>query len=143
MSSLRLSYPKLSPAAYAGLIACKNALETSSLSSELVELVYLRTSQINGCAFCLEMHSAALRKRGTAQEKLDALAGWRVSERFSDRERAALEWTESVTLLSAQNTDDAVWQRVKAHFSDEEMSDLTIAAGLMNAFNRVAVSLRQ
>lgn len=143
MSLLRLSYPKLSPTAYAGLIACKNALETSSLSSELVELVYLRTSQINGCAFCLEMHSAALRKRGTAQEKLDALAGWRVSERFSDRERAALEWTESVTLLSAQNTDDAVWQRVKAHFSDEEMSDLTIAAGLMNAFNRVAVSLRQ
>ena len=66
-----------------------------------------------------------------------------MSERFSDRERAALEWTESVTLLSAQNTDDAVWQRVKAHFSDEEMSDLTIAAGLMNAFNRVAVSLRQ
>ena len=68
MSLLRLSYPKLSPAAYAGLIACKNALETSALSSELVELVYLRTSQINGCAFCLEMHSAVLRKRGTAQE---------------------------------------------------------------------------
>lgn len=78
--------------------------------------MYLRVSQINGCAFCLEMHTAALRKRGMVQEKLDALAGWRVSERFSDRERAALEWTEAVTLLSAQNTDDATWQRVKAHF---------------------------
>ena len=89
------------------------------------------------------MHTASLRKRGMVQEKLDALAGWRVSERFSDRERVALEWTEAVTLLSAQNTDDAIWQRVKVHFSDAEMSDLTIAAGLMNAFNRIAVSLRQ
>lgn len=143
MSQLRLKYPNLSPAAYSGLIACKNALENSTLGAELTELVYLRVSQINGCAFCLEMHSSALRKKSVPQATLDALAGWQVSERFTDRERAALLWAESVTQVSAQQTDDVLYRKVKAHFSDEEMSDLTIAVALMNAFNRVAVSLRQ
>ncbi|MEQ4923519.1 carboxymuconolactone decarboxylase family protein [Proteus hauseri] len=143
MSQLRLSYPKLSAEAYSGLIKCKTALEGSSLELPLIELVYLRISQINGCAFCLEMHSTSLRKHDVAQNKLDALNGWQVSERFSPRERAALIWTEAVTHLSAVTTDDAIYRQVKAHFTDAEMSDLTVAIGLMNAFNRIAVSLRQ
>ena len=143
MSQLRLSYPKLSAEAYAGLIKCKTALEGSALELPLIELIYLRISQINGCAFCLEMHSASLRKHGVAQNKLDALNGWQVSERFSPRERAALLWAEAVTHISASNTDDSIYQQVKAHFTDDEMSDLTVAISLMNAFNRVAVSLRQ
>lgn len=89
------------------------------------------------------MHSNSLREHNFAQNKLDALNGWRVSERFSARERAALMWAEAVTHISAVNTDDTIYQQVKAHFTDAEMSDLTIAIGLMNAFNRIAVSLRQ
>ncbi|MBG3078849.1 carboxymuconolactone decarboxylase family protein [Proteus mirabilis] len=143
MSKLRLSYPKLSPAAYAGLIQCKTALESSSLDIMLIELVYLRVSQINGCAFCLEMHSTSLRHHGVAQNKLDALNGWQVSERFTEKERAALLWADAVSQISAKNTNDDIYQQVKAYFSDTEMSDLTLAIGLMNAFNRIAVSLRQ
>ncbi|WP_244212896.1 carboxymuconolactone decarboxylase family protein [Proteus hauseri] len=89
------------------------------------------------------MHSTSLREHNFAQNKLDALNGWHVSERFSARERAALMWTEAVTHISAANTDDTIYQQVKAYFTDAEMSDLTIAIGLMNAFNRIAVSLRQ
>lgn len=143
MSKLRLSYPKLSPVAYAGLIQCKTALESSSLDIALIELVYLRVSQINGCAFCLEMHSTSLRKHGVEQSKLDALNGWQVSERFTDKERAALMWADAVSHICAKSTDDNTYQQVKAYFTDTEMSDLTLAIGLMNAFNRVAVSLRQ
>lgn len=143
MSTLRLSYPKLSPKAYAGLIQCKTALESSSLDISLIELVYLRVSQINGCAFCLEMHNTSLRNHGVAQNKLDALNGWQVSERFTDKERAALLWADAVSQISAKNTDDDIYQQVKAYFTDAEMSDLTLAIGLMNAFNRIAVSLRQ
>jgi AhpD family alkylhydroperoxidase len=90
MSTLRLPYSTLSPAAYQGLLATKSALDHSSLGKPLIELVYLRVSQINGCAFCLEMHAKALRAGGMAQAKLDSLAGWRVSAQFDARERAAL-----------------------------------------------------
>ncbi|MBI6528044.1 carboxymuconolactone decarboxylase family protein [Proteus vulgaris] len=143
MSKLRLSYPKLSPEAYAGLIQCKTALESCSLDTSLIELVYLRVSQINGCAFCLEMHNTSLRKQNVVQNKLDALNGWQVSERFTDKERTALLWAEAVTLISAKSTSDEIYQQVSVYFTDTEMSDLTLAIGLMNAFNRIAVSLRQ
>ena len=108
MNTLRQPYNELSPEVYSALVQAKIALEKSELDGALIELVYLRVSQINGCAFCLEMHSKALRKSGVAQNKLDALAGWRVS----------------------------------AHFSARQISDLTFAISLMNAFNRLAVSMR-
>ena len=92
MNTLRQPYNELSPEVYNALVQAKIALEKSELDGALIELVYLRVSQINGCAFCLEMHSKALRKSGVAQNKLDALAGWRVSAHFSDAERAALAW---------------------------------------------------
>ncbi|MBW7982522.1 carboxymuconolactone decarboxylase family protein [Enterobacillus tribolii] len=142
MSQLRLAYGQLSPQAYAGLIQCNQALAQSPLG-HLIELVYLRVSQINGCAFCLDMHSKALRKAGYAQHKLDTLAGWRVSEAFDERERAALDWAEAVTDIAHSGTSDALFSALKTHFTDAEIADLTFATSLMNAFNRLAISMRQ
>lgn len=110
MNTLRQPYNELSPEVYNALVQAKIALEKSELDGALIELVYLRVSQINGCAFCLEMHSKALRKSGVAQNKLDALAGWRVSAHFSDAERAALAWAESVTHIAESHAEDAVYQ---------------------------------
>ncbi|MBB1200632.1 carboxymuconolactone decarboxylase family protein [Enterobacteriaceae bacterium 89] len=143
MTTLRQPYNELSPQAYAGFIQAKKALEHCELDLTLIELVYLRVSQINGCAFCLEMHSKALRKHGVEQTKLDALAGWRVSHHFSDRERAALAWAEDVTDIARTRAEDAVYEPLLAYFSATEISDLTFAISLMNAFNRLAVSMRQ
>jgi len=142
MTTLRQPYYELSPQAYAAFIQAKKALENCELDLALIELVYLRVSQINGCAFCLEMHSKALRKHGVDQVKLDALAGWRVSHQFSDRERAALAWAEDVTDIARTRAEDAVYEPLLAYFSATEISDLTFAISLMNAFNRLAVSMR-
>lgn len=139
----RLPYYSLSPAAYQGFGATKKALESSPLGKELVELVWLRMSQINGCAFCLEMHAKALRADGVSQTKLDSLAGWRVSERFSERERAALAWTDALTLVDRTGAPDADYEPLKAYFTEVEISDLTFAVALMSAFNRLAIGMRQ
>lgn len=142
MSKPLLPYAKLSPAAYEGFLATSQALTESPLGASLVELVYLRVSQINGCSFCLGMHSEGLRKAGMAQSKLDRLAGWRISELFNVRERAALAWTESLTYLANQPIPDELYENLRAHFDDKEISDLTFAVSLMNAFNRLAVSMK-
>ncbi|KFD23484.1 MAG: carboxymuconolactone decarboxylase family protein [Yokenella regensburgei] len=142
MTTLRQPYYELSPEVYNAFVHASKALEKCSLESTLIELVYLRISQINGCAFCLEMHSKALRKSGVEQTKLDALAGWRVSHHFSERECAALAWAEDVTLIADTRAEDAVYEPLLAHFSAVEISDLTLAVALMNAFNRLAVSMR-
>ncbi|MCS2155744.1 carboxymuconolactone decarboxylase family protein [Scandinavium sp. H11S7] len=142
MNTLRQPYYELSPEVYAAFVQASKALERSELELSLIELVYLRVSQINGCAFCLEMHSKALRKQGVEQVKLDALAGWRVSQQFSDRERAALAWAEDVTDIARTRAEDAVYEPLLAYFSAKEISELTFAISLMNAFNRLAVSMR-
>lgn len=143
MSILRLPYWTLSPEAYQGFISTKKALEKSSLGQSLIDLVWLRMSQINGCAFCLEMHTQSLRKEGIENAKLDSLAGWRVSERFTERERAALAWTESLTRVDLTHAPDQDYEPLKAHFSDVEISDLCFAIALMSAFNRLAIGMRQ
>lgn len=143
MSTLRLPYSTLSPAAYQGLLATKAALDHSSLGKPLIELVYLRVSQINGCAFCLEMHAKALRAGGMAQAKLDSLAGWRVSAQFDARERAALAWTESLVEVARTHAPDTDFESLRPHFSDAEISDLSFAIALMSAFNRLAIGMRQ
>ncbi|MEN5089099.1 carboxymuconolactone decarboxylase family protein [Pseudomonas protegens] len=142
MSQLRLPFATLSPAAYQGLLATNTALAASPLGLPLLELVYLRVSQINGCSFCLGKHSQTLRECGVAQDKLDCLAGWRVSELFNDRERAALAWTETLTYVHDKGAPDALYEPLKAHFSEVEISDLTLAVSLMNAFNRLAVGMK-
>ena len=143
MNTLRLPYWTLSPEAYQGFITTKKALEKSSLGKQLIELVWLRMSQINGCAFCLEMHTKALRTGDIEQAKLDSLAGWHASERFSERERAALAWTESLTHVDKTHAPDSDFEPLKAHFSDTEISDLCFAIALMSAFNRLAIGMRQ
>lgn len=141
--SLRLPYTQLSPAAYQGLASVKSSLQHSSLGLPLIELVYLRVSQINGCAFCLKMHASALRARGESDERIDSLAGWRVSELYSARERAALEWAESLTDIAASQAPDQHYLPLQEHFSPEQVADLSFAIALMNAFNRLAVGMRQ
>lgn len=143
MTTLRLPYWSLSPEAYQGFGATKKALEESSLGKQLIELVWLRMSQINGCSFCLEMHAKALRSDGVPNAKLDSLAGWRVGEHFTPRERAALAWTEALTHVDRTHAPDDDFEPLKAHFSDVEVSDLTFAIALMSAFNRLAIGMRQ
>lgn len=143
MTALRLPYWNLSPEAYQGFGATKKALEKSSLGKQLIELVWLRMSQINGCSFCLEMHGKALRGDGVSDAKLDSLAGWRVGERFTPRERAALAWTEALTHVDLTHAPDDEFEPLKTHFSDVEISDLCFAIALMSGFNRLAVGMRQ
>ncbi|MDR3400668.1 MAG: carboxymuconolactone decarboxylase family protein [Pandoraea sp.] len=143
MSTLRLPYYTLSPDAYQGFAATKKALEKSSLGKPLVELVYLRVSQINGCAFCLEMHAKALRAGGTADFKIDSLAGWRVSSHYSARERAALAWTESLVAIDRTHAPDEDFAPLREHFTEAEIADLSFAVALMSAFNRLAIGMRQ
>lgn len=143
MSTLRLPYADLSPAVYQGFIQAKTALEQSTLGTPLIDLLYLRISQINGCAFCLEMHAAALKAGGEADRRLNGLAGWRVSHRYTERERAALAWAESLTDIADGHAPDEIYTPLKDHFNDAEIADLTFAAALMNAFNRLAIGMRQ
>jgi len=143
MSTLRLPYYTLSPDAYQGFAATKKALEKSSLGKPLVELVYLRVSQINGCAFCLEMHAKALRAGGTPDFKIDSLAGWRVSSHYSARERAALAWTESLVAIDRTHAPDEDFAPLREHFTEAEIADLSFAVALMSAFNRLAIGMRQ
>lgn len=139
----RLPYFTLSPEAYNGFTATKKALSKSSLGKALTELVWLRISQINGCAFCLEMHAKALRADGESAARLDSLAGWRVSELFSERERVALAWAESLTHVDKTHAPDEAYIPLQTHFSEVEISDLTFAIALMSAFNRLAIGMRQ
>lgn len=143
MSALRQPYAQLAPELIEHYRAIKKQLDHSSLGMALLELVYLRVSQINGCAYCLKMHSKVLREAGVAQDKLDVLAGWRISAAFSDQEKAALDWAESLTLLAAAGAPDNLYQALAAYFSNQEIVELTMAVANINAFNRIAVGMNQ
>ncbi len=143
MSNLRLPYQTLSPEAYQGFGAVQKALAKSTLGKALIELVNLRVSQINGCAYCLELHAASLRAGGMPEAKLDSLAGWRVSPHFSERERAALAWTDALVHVATSHAPDDAFDPLRQYFSDAEISDLCFVIALMSAFNRLAVGLRQ
>ncbi|MBC8741661.1 carboxymuconolactone decarboxylase family protein [Paraburkholderia sp. UCT31] len=107
------------------------------------EQVRLRASQINGYAYCVDMHTADARKGGETERRLATVVVWRETPFFTDRERAALEWTEALTLVSHDHVPDAVWQAVRPHFSDEELVDLTLLVSAINAWNRFAISFRK
>ncbi|CAI1012624.1 Argininosuccinate synthase [Serratia liquefaciens] len=143
MIKQRLKYSELSPAPYKGMVTALMALEKGALDKATIELMFMRVSQINGCAYCLDMHGKALRESGVDNAKLDQLAGWRVSHAFSDRERAALEWADSVTLIAATGAPDSAFEALQTYFSEAEIADLTFAISIMNAFNRLAISMRQ
>ncbi|WP_198231431.1 MULTISPECIES: carboxymuconolactone decarboxylase family protein [Bartonella] len=126
-----------------GFRAVKVALEKSVVEQKLIELVYLRVSQINGCAYCLNLHTNSLLKDGETQRRIAEVAGWRVSDQYSEKERAALNWAEQLTNISTSHADDESYEALKKVFSDKEISDLTFAISLMNGMNRLAISMRQ
>jgi AhpD family alkylhydroperoxidase len=135
----RLDFAKASPAAYKALLGLENAVRDSGLEHSLVELVKLRASQINGCGFCVDMHTSDARKAGESERRLYAVAVWRETPFFSARERAALAWTEALTRLSLQPELGHDYAALKEQFSDKEMVDLTLAISAINSWNRMAI----
>ena len=130
------------PALIKPLLDMSQAVAASGLEVSLLELVKLRASQINGCAFCLDMHTRDARKLGESEERIYMLDAWRESPLYSDRERAALAWTESLTLVASTRAPDDVYDMVKAAFSDEEQVKLTMAIVTINCWNRLNVAFR-
>lgn len=139
----RLAYWELSAELMQPYIELNEKLEHSSLGKSLVELVNLRVSQINGCAYCLGIHSKSLRASGETNARIDQLGGWLVSDQFSSKERAVLAWTDAVTNIATSGTPDELFVALKGHFSDKEISDLTFAIITMNALNRLGISMRK
>jgi AhpD family alkylhydroperoxidase len=119
-----------------------DAVKKSGLETSLIELVKIRASQINGCAFCLNMHTRDARAMGESDERMHLLAAWREAPVFSARERAALAWTEALTRIADGPVDDALYQEVRAQFSDGELANLTTAIVAINAWNRIAIAYR-
>jgi AhpD family alkylhydroperoxidase len=139
----RLDFYKANAHAVKALLALEERIGKSSLEKSLTELVRLRASQINGCAFCVDMHTADARKGGETDRRLATVVVWRETPFFTDRERAALEWTEALTLVSQEHVPDAIWSAVKPHFSDEEIVDLTLLVSAINSWNRFAIAFRK
>ena len=139
----RLDYTKAAPAGVKALGTVYGYVSQSGLSPLLVDLVYLRVSQINNCAYCLDMHTRDLLKKGERTERLALLQAWReAGTLFDARERAALGWAETVTRVAETAVPDAEYEAARAVFSEKDLVDLTIAIGLMNAYNRMAISFR-
>jgi AhpD family alkylhydroperoxidase len=125
------------------MVALENYVrKSSSLGASLLELVRMRASQINGCAYCLDMHSKDARAEGESEQRLYCLSAWRETPFYSERERAALEWTEAVTLISENHVPEEVFQRARLHFSEEELAHLTLAIVAINGWNRFAIAFR-
>ncbi|MGF7179555.1 carboxymuconolactone decarboxylase family protein [Tunturiibacter psychrotolerans] len=139
----RIEPDKASPAAYQAMIGLEMFVSKSSkLEPSLLELVKMRASQINGCAYCLDMHSKDARAKGESEQRLYALNAWRETPFFTDREQAALAWAEALTLVSVDHVPDAVYERAKQQFSEEELVNLTLAVIAINGWNRIAISFR-
>ncbi|MBS1955118.1 MAG: carboxymuconolactone decarboxylase family protein [Cyanobacteria bacterium SZAS-4] len=139
----RLDYSAIAPDGMAAFAAVHNYIAHSKLRFAIINLVYLRVSQINGCAYCVDMHTRDLLKAGVPNEKLVLLPVWHeASEMFSEHERAALAWCETVTNVVETRVHDEAYEAVRKYFSDKEVVDLTLAISLMNAYNRIAISFR-
>jgi AhpD family alkylhydroperoxidase len=142
MHAHRLNAYEIAPDAMKALRGVEAYLHQTTLGGRLIELVKMRASQINGCAYCLDMHSKALRKDGESEQRLYLLSGWRESPLYSPRERAALAWTDALTLIADTQAPDADYEALRAHFDEKEIVDLTTLLGMINLWNRLAISLR-
>ena len=138
----RIDYKKAKPEAVQPLFDIEKYLRQSSLEAPLRELVKIRASQLNGCAFCLDMHTKDARFRGETEQRIYELNAWRETPFFTDRERAALAWTEAVTLVSETHVPDDVYEEARKQFSEQELMDLTLAVAAINAWNRLAIAFR-
>jgi AhpD family alkylhydroperoxidase len=139
----RLNFYKSGPEAMKAMAGLEQQIARCSLEKSLIELVRLRASQINGCAYCIDVHTSDARKAGESERRLSTVAVWRETPFFSETERAALEWTESVTLVARTRVPDDVWERVSQHFTPTEMVDLTLLVNTINAWNRFAIAFRK
>jgi AhpD family alkylhydroperoxidase len=138
----RLNPYQAAPETVKAMMALEDHLVKSGLETSLYHLVKTRASQINGCAYCIHMHTRDARAHGETEERLYLLDAWRESPLYTDRERAALAWTDSLTLIAETHAPDDVFDEVKKHFSDDEIVKLTILIGAINAWNRLAISMR-
>ena len=138
----RIDVMKISPRAVQVVLGLQKYVNETSLEPSLIELVKMRTSQINGCAYCLDMHSKDARAAGETEQRLYLLNAWREAPLYSDRERAALEWTESLTLVSESHVPDDVYKKAREHFSETELVDLAMAVVAINTWNRLSISFR-
>jgi AhpD family alkylhydroperoxidase len=139
----RADFYTASKEALAAMITLEKAASGLGLEPQLLELVKLRASQINGCAFCLDMHTADARKGGESERRLATLPAWRETPFFTDRERAALAWTESLTSVSQTHAPDEDYELLASQFSPKEMADLTLAIVTINGWNRFAIGFRK
>lgn len=140
--SLRVNYNQESPDAVKKLMELAGLIKKTELGATLIDIVDIRASQINGCAFCIDMHVKEARIHGERDLRVHHIQVWRESTLFSDRERAALEWTEAVTKLGEHGISDEVYNRVKQQFSDKDLSDLTFAIGMINFWNRLSIGFK-
>ncbi|MEO6983474.1 MAG: carboxymuconolactone decarboxylase family protein [Edaphobacter sp.] len=138
----RFNIAKLATEGYRALAGLEAYLHKSGLEVGLLHLIKLRASQLNGCAFCLDMHWKDLRSIGETEQRLYSLDAWRECPFYTDRERAALEWTEAVTLITDGHVTDAVYEAVRPHFSEKELSDLTLGIVAINSWNRLSIASR-
>jgi len=138
----RFDYRKHAPEAIQAMLALEKYIAGCGLDQRFVHLLKLRASQINGCAFCIDMHSIDARAAGETEQRLYALDAWRETPFFTDRERAGLAWIEAITLVSQTHVPDAVYGEARRHFSEKEIFDLTFIASTINAWNRIAVASR-
>jgi AhpD family alkylhydroperoxidase len=138
----RFDYLKVAPGVYKPMMGLEEYLRGCGLEESLQHLIKLRASQINGCAYCLDMHWKDLRAAGESEQRLYSLDAWRECPYYTERERAALAWTEAVTLIADGHVPDSVYEEVRPHFTDKELADLTLAVATINAFNRLAIASR-
>ena len=138
----RIDVTKVDPKAYQAMFGLETYVRQSGLEQPLLELVKMRSSQINGCAYCLDMHSKDARAAGETEQRLYGLNAWEESPFYSERERAALAWTEAVTLVAEGHVPDEAFEKVKKQFSEKELVALTMAIVSINAWNRLAIALR-
>lgn len=139
---MRVDYRAMAPEAVRGMLRIEDAVHASTLEPALLELVKMRASQINGCAFCLDMHSKDARARGETEQRLHLLAAWHEAPVYTDRERAALAWCESLTRLPETGAPDVDYRPLAELFSEEEIAALTFAVAAINSWNRLAVGMR-
>ena len=140
--SARIDYTKVGSGALRAMYGLEKYLAESSVEAPLRDLVKLRASQINGCAYCIDMHWKDARAAGETEQRLYGLAAWREAPYYTERERAALEWTEALTLIADNHVPDELYEQSRRQFSEQELVDLTLAVTTINAWNRIAISFR-
>ncbi len=138
----RIDYKKVAPEAYKAMLGIETCVRGSGLEHSLLELVKTRVSQINGCAYCLDMHTKEARAAGETEQRLHLLPAWREAPFYSDRERAALAWTEALTQISTNGVPDELYVGVRRHFDEKALVDLTLAIIGINGWNRLAIPFR-